>query len=104
MGAAGANRHKAIGQTGGEIGATVVHGPVAKPRNTTSGPRIGMDLTGEAGQRKFERLPRCAAGMWCVGVRAILENSTACQKSMPSFASVCIVAFGLLCGLGYFFG
>jgi hypothetical protein len=28
-----------------------------------------------------------------VGVRAILENSTACQKSMPSFASFCGVAF-----------
>jgi hypothetical protein len=36
---------------------------------------------------KFEWLPRCAACWWCVGVRPILENSTACQKSMPSLTS-----------------
>ena len=30
-----------------------------------------------------------------MGVRVILENSTACQKSMPSLISLCGVAFGL---------
>jgi hypothetical protein len=50
----------------------------------TQDPRIGADYANGALAGKFERLPRCAAGKWCVGVRAILENSTACQKSMPS--------------------
>jgi len=46
-------------------------------------------LTGEAGQSKFVGLPRCDAVRCWVGVRPILENSTACQKSMPSLISVC---------------
>jgi hypothetical protein len=41
-------------------------------------------------------LPRCVVVSLRVGVRPILENSTACQKSMPSLISVCFVAFGLL--------
>jgi len=41
-------------------------------------------------------LPRCDTGRCWVGVRPILENSTACQKSMPSLISVLFgVAFGL---------
>src|SRR5664280_3726137 len=46
-------------------------------------------------------LPRCDAVWFCVGVRPILENSTACQKSMPSLISVCLVACGLLGGAGF---
>ena len=38
-----------------------------------------------------------------LGVRAILENSTACQKSMPSLISFLWVAFGLSHGFGFFF-
>jgi hypothetical protein len=58
---------------------------------------IGADYAIGVLADKFERLPRCALlWWWCVGVRAILENSTACQKSMPSLISVC--------GGGLFFG
>ena len=47
------------------------------------------DLTGPAGRSKFGWLPRFDAGRCRGGVRPILENSTACQKSMPSLISVC---------------
>ena len=67
----------------------------AKPRSTTADLRIWVGLTGPCGSGKFERLPRCVVVWLCVGVRAILENSTACQKSMPSLISLCGVAFGL---------
>src|SRR5665811_1375700 len=76
----------------------------AKPCRTSPDPRIRARLTGRGGSGKFERLPRCAAGRWRVGVRAILENSTACQKSMPSLISFLWVAFGLSYGFGFFFG
>ena len=65
---------------------------------------IGADYANGRLADKFERLPRCAAGRWRVGVRAILENSTACQKSMPSLISFLWVAFGLSHGFGFFFG
>jgi hypothetical protein len=57
---------------------------------------IGADYAIGRSADKFERLPRCVPLVVCVGVRAILENSTACQKSMPSLISVC--------GGGPFFG
>jgi hypothetical protein len=41
---------------------------------------------------------------WCVGVRAILENSTACQKSMPSLISVCFGGLWVAGWIGFFFG
>ena len=50
-------------------------------------PRIGADYVIGLQAGKFERLPRCVPLVVCVGVRAILENSTACQKSMPSLIS-----------------
>ena len=93
------------GQGRGEIGAKVVHGPTAKPCKTSADPRISVCLTGRSGSGKFERLPRCVPLVVRVGVRAILENSTACQKSMPSLISVCL---GWLSGCfvlaGFFFG
>ena len=84
-----------------QIGAKVIHGPKSQAGHPSSGLRPGVDLTGEAGQSKFVWLPRCDAVGCCVGVRPILENSTACQKSMPSLISVCLVAFGLLGGSGF---
>jgi hypothetical protein len=94
------------GQGRGEIGAKVVHGPTAKPCKTSADPRISVCLTGRSGSGKFERLPRCALlWWWCVGVRAILENSTACQKSMPSLISVCLGwPSGCFVLAGFFFG
>jgi hypothetical protein len=51
---------------------------------------------------KFKQLPRCDTGKCCVGVRPILENSTACQKSMPSLISVLFGGLsGLLGGSGF---
>ena len=47
-------------------------------------------LTSSRMTNKFVWLPRCDAVRCRVGVRPILENSTACQKSMPSLISVCI--------------
>jgi hypothetical protein len=44
---------------------------------------------------------------WRVGVRAILENSTACQKSMPSLILVLWGGssfLGLSRDFGFFFG
>jgi hypothetical protein len=54
-------------------------------------------LTEAAARSRLDGLPRRAAERWLVGVRPFFENSTACQKSMPSFTSVCGVAW-LVCG------
>src|SRR3954467_5667329 len=45
------------------------------------------DLTGVCRLPKIEGLPRRVAVRLLVGVRPLLENSTACQKSMPIFTS-----------------
>src|SRR3954447_16115236 len=45
------------------------------------------DLTGVCRLPKIEGLPRPVAGRVLVGGRPLLENSTACQKSMPIFTS-----------------
>ena len=76
----------------------------AKPCRTSPDPRIRARLTGRSGSGKFERLPRCAAGRWRVGVRAILENSTACQKSMPSLISFLWGGFWVVSWVRVFFG
>ena len=44
---------------------------------------LGVGLTQEPETAKLERLPREPAGRPDIGVRPLLENSTACQKSMP---------------------
>jgi hypothetical protein len=58
-------------------------------------------LTAATARSRLDGLPRRAAERWLVGVRPFFENSTACQKSMPSFTSVCgVFCAGLLCGVG----
>ena len=60
------------------------------PDRGRGGPRIEItansrDLTGESAGSKLDGLPRRAAERLLVGVRLFLENSTACQKSMPNY-------------------
>src|SRR5262249_29173994 len=54
-----------------------------------SGARGGgpIDLTGPTPTAKLVGLPRRSAGRPAVGARPLLENSTACQKSMPNTPS-----------------
>ena len=66
----------------------------SRPPNTfevplaSSDPGSGRDLTATRAGSKLEGLPRRVAERRLVGVRPLLENSTACQKSMPIFILV----------------
>ena len=63
----------------------------------------GRGLTRRGRGSKLEGLPRRVAERRLVGVRPLLENSTACQKSMPNLSSFrgggFVSAFGWVWGL-----